>query len=148
VLFSSALYVNLKREAIILVDKIQDSIKSEQRKGFWYVSLASFVLSPLLTNDGVCLLMVEPVLAAFHPPEKMDTEHKLQVKNPSKARANGSMELSSADALYFMLTICSSANIGSALTYTGTSANSFIFDFSNINSPFIPFQATNINVIL
>ena len=32
---------------------------------FWCVSLIAFAASPFITNDGLCLLLVDPVLDAF-----------------------------------------------------------------------------------
>ena len=40
-------------------------IKNNPRKGFWATSFAAFMISPFLTNDGVCLLFVEPILSSF-----------------------------------------------------------------------------------
>jgi Na+/H+ antiporter NhaD/arsenite permease-like protein len=42
-----------------VIARVQDTIRENPEKGFWYVSLAAFVCAPFLTNDGVCLLMVE-----------------------------------------------------------------------------------------
>lgn len=44
---------------------LQAQIKNTPRRGFWLVSLAAFLVSPFLTNDGCCLLFVEVILDAF-----------------------------------------------------------------------------------
>lgn len=41
-----------------LINRLQNEIKSNPERGFWYISFAAFICSPFLTNDGVCLLMV------------------------------------------------------------------------------------------
>jgi Na+/H+ antiporter NhaD/arsenite permease-like protein len=93
---------------------MQDQVQSSPLKGFWLISAAAFFISPFLTNDGVCLLFVELILDAFEATKALS--HKCDGELPSKS--NG-MQLETGDAIYFLLTLACSANIGSSLTYTG-----------------------------
>jgi hypothetical protein len=56
--------VHLK-ETKAVISYLQELIRRQPRRGFWCVSFAAFIVSPFLTNDGVCLLFVEPILNAF-----------------------------------------------------------------------------------
>lgn len=56
--------VNLK-ETVDSTLWLQRKVQSNPRRGFWLVAWTSFFVSPFLTNDGVCLLFVAPILAAF-----------------------------------------------------------------------------------
>ena len=132
------LFVHLK-ETRAVIEYLQNLIKANPRRGFWMVSLAAFAISPFLTNDGVCLLFVEPILNAFDDCiEKEEAEgdgaEPLLVGNtssntntplpPSSAETGKSTpkvesKLELGDCLYFLLTLACSSNIGSALTYTG-----------------------------
>jgi Na+/H+ antiporter NhaD/arsenite permease-like protein len=112
-----------------VINSMQDSIKEYPERGFWYVSLAAFLCAPFLTNDGVCLLMVEPIIRAF---ESTFTGNKVR----------GST-LESGDAIYFLLSLACSSNIGSALTYTGNPQNMIVsMDALSVMSPglFIAYQ--------
>lgn len=84
---------------------VQEQIQSHPIRGFWYVSSAAFIVSPFLTNDGCCLLMVEPILNAFSAENS---------------------QLSKVDSIFFLLTLACSSNIGSALTYTGNPQNMLV----------------------
>lgn len=59
------IFVHLK-EVKKVVKMIQNQIKANPRRGFWLVSIAAFTISPFLTNDGVCLLMVSYLNVSFH----------------------------------------------------------------------------------
>ena len=48
-----------------MILKLQKIIKKDRNSGFWIVSFISFISSPFITNDGLCLLLVTPVLDAF-----------------------------------------------------------------------------------
>jgi di/tricarboxylate transporter len=133
-----------QKETKNVVDYVQDQIKNAPKNGFWLVNTSAFLVSPFLTNDGVCLLFVEPILAAF--------EGVAGLNSSSHGSANGSMNgsgsgkgsgrgdsrhgsnhgeesfdlqdpnafvLERADAIYFLLGLACSSNIGSSLTYTG-----------------------------
>eukprot|EP01038_Epipyxis_sp_PR26KG_P008739 gene8739-11809_t len=53
--------VNVNTERLI-----SNSLKWLQNNlSFWKVSLISFIISPFITNDGLCLILVMPVLDAF-----------------------------------------------------------------------------------
>lgn len=58
------LVVHLK-ESKVATTYIQDLMQRDPKRGFWLVSFAAFIISAFLTNDGVCLLFVEPILKAF-----------------------------------------------------------------------------------
>lgn len=47
---------------------MQNYISYDLDKAFWIVSFVAFIASPFITNDGLCLLLVDPVLDAFLPP--------------------------------------------------------------------------------
>jgi Na+/H+ antiporter NhaD/arsenite permease-like protein len=93
---------------------VQNRIKEDPVKGFWLVSWAAFVTSPFLTNDGVCLLFVEPILNAFDGITDSASRYAEEGRD-----LNGVIELRKTDAFYFLLALACSTNIGSALTYTG-----------------------------
>ena len=100
--------VNQKEtKAIILY--VQEQINVNPKRGFWMVSFAAFITSPFLTNDGICLLFVEPILNAFT---------SVGASNAVSA-VSGSFALEKGDAFYFLISLACSSNIGSALTYTG-----------------------------
>jgi Na+/H+ antiporter NhaD/arsenite permease-like protein len=52
-------------ETKAFIGRVQSLIQTNPRKGFWATSVCVFLVSPFLTNDGVCLLFVEPILSAF-----------------------------------------------------------------------------------
>ena len=127
VLLASIMIVNhivihLKETKKIIV-YLQTLVKENPERGFWMVSLASFVLSPFLTNDGVCLLFVEPILNAFESSIEDDTPNDAEVFTSG---AGGHNKLQKADAVYFLLALACSSNIGSALTYTGNPQNMIV----------------------
>jgi Na+/H+ antiporter NhaD/arsenite permease-like protein len=103
---------------------VQNKIQLDPVHGFWLVSLAAFVVSPFLTNDGVCLLFVEPILNAFEslPPCSLE---------PSAPSSQ--LKLMKSDAIYFLLALACSSNIGSSLTYTGNTTLSHLSNNSNDN---------------
>ena len=85
-----------QQETRKVVERLQNEIRANPRKGFWYVSFAAFVVSPFLTNDGVCLLFVEPILNAFDGLEKTAESHTEHVE----LKALSTKELSSAHLEY------------------------------------------------
>jgi Na+/H+ antiporter NhaD/arsenite permease-like protein len=123
VLLSSIMIINHLvmhvQETKDLIQYMQSLVQTDPIRGLWMLSFAAFLVSPFLTNDGVCLLFVEPILKAFqHAPYEL-SESQLQ-DNIKK------MVLRKADAIYFLLALACSANIGSALTYTGNPQNMII----------------------
>ncbi len=48
-----------------IVAGLQSYIRRDLDRGFWCVAAVAFVASPFITNDGLCLLLVDPVLDAF-----------------------------------------------------------------------------------
>jgi Na+/H+ antiporter NhaD/arsenite permease-like protein len=110
-------------ETIKLVKMIQDTINLKPRTGFWLVGLAAFIMSPFLTNDGVCLLFVAPVMTAFASLPLEEVEDTPEVKANLTFK---NITLKRSDALFFMLNIACSSNIGSALTYIGNPQNMIV----------------------
>lgn len=128
-----------QRETKNVVDYVQNQIKYSPKNGFWLVNTAAFLVSPFLTNDGVCLLFVEPILAAFEGVAGMSSSaHGGSLNGSTKGSANGSQHGGSShgeesfdlqdpnafvlernDAIFFLLGLACSSNIGSAMTYTG-----------------------------
>lgn len=99
---------------------IQNMIQSNPRKGFWITSLFVFLSAPFLTNDGVCLLFVEPIMDAFTGVQADPTQFQ---QTDTKT-----LDLRKSDAFYFLIVLACSSNIGSALTYTGNPQNILIAD--------------------
>ena len=102
---------------------MQLQVQSNPLKGFWLVSAAAFLVAPFLTNDGVCLLFVELILDAFEATKALSNNSIVANACTAEDRENivklKEMPLETGDAIYFLLTLACSANIGSALTYTG-----------------------------
>lgn len=125
------LIVHLK-ETKRVIRQIQALIQENPLKGFWMTSFVALVVSPFLTNDGVCLLFVAPILATFEdlPSHKSGVEDLTTTeegRSDRKKLLDGfNLSLQSSDAVYFMLTLACSANIGSALTYTGNPQNMIV----------------------
>ena len=65
--------VHLK-ETKKIIDYLQGLVKLNPVRGFWMISFAAFIVSPFLTNDGVCLLFVEPILNAFELDHEAEQE--------------------------------------------------------------------------
>lgn len=108
-----------QRETKDLIEHVQEQIKENPRKGFWLVSFATLVTSPFLTNDGVCLLFVEPILNAFQ--HAIETGSSVESVIPTAV-----LTLEKGDAFYFLIALACSSNIGSCLTYTGNPQNMII----------------------
>ena len=74
----------IMRQPVLLsaIRIMQEYIQRDINSGFWLVSLVSFAVSPFIMNDGLCLLLVTPVLDAFcqkdahheYPQQSMDLE--------------------------------------------------------------------------
>lgn len=115
------LVVHLK-ETKDVIDYLQQLVQSDPSRGLWVISFAAFIASPFLTNDGVCLLFVEPILNAFeYAPFAAEI-----VEEPDTDADKAKLVLRKEDALYFLLALACSANIGSALTYTGNPQNMIV----------------------
>jgi Na+/H+ antiporter NhaD/arsenite permease-like protein len=50
-----------------IIERIQYYIQTDVDKGFYLVSIMAFFTSQVIMNDGVCLMLVYPVLDAFIP---------------------------------------------------------------------------------
>lgn len=96
-----------QKESKRVIRYVQTQVRNHPKSGFWLVSFAAFIISPFLTNDGVCLLFVEPILNAF---ESLDDNSRKPMSE---------FHLTKGDSFYFLLALACSSNIGSALTYTG-----------------------------
>ena len=113
--------VHLK-ETKKVITYLQNAVKLNPTKGFWMIAVASFLVSPFLTNDGVCLLFVEPILNAFENNDE-DPGPVLQLEESKESPAE---LLENDDVIYFLLALACSANIGSQLTYTGNPQNMIV----------------------
>jgi hypothetical protein len=110
------------------IGKMQEVIKYDPNMGFWLVSFVSFIVSPFVTNDGLCLLLVNPVLDALVLPKKDD---KAASTSRSESETVSSKEVLNtsnivSNRFYFMLAISSSSNIGSVMTFAGNPQNIII----------------------
>lgn len=114
------LVVHLK-ETKDVIDYMQQLVQSDPNRGLWVISFAAFIASPFLTNDGVCLLFVEPILNAFEYAPFAAELAEEPVSDDAKKKV-----LRKEDAIYFLLALACSANIGSALTYTGNPQNMIV----------------------
>jgi Na+/H+ antiporter NhaD/arsenite permease-like protein len=92
---------------------LQHLIRNDIDKGFYAVSILSFLISPFIMNDGLCLMLVHPVLDSFS----------------RDSRSTATKNYAPTDPFYFMLTIACSANIGSVLTYSGNPQNLIVASF-------------------
>lgn len=115
-----------QKETKSLIDYVQTQVQQNPKKGFWLVSFAAFIVSPFLTNDGVCLLFVEPILNAF---ESLKNDGVVKGKEMDVSET-GYMKLEKGDAFYFLISLACSSNIGSALTYTGNPQNMIVAEDS------------------
>ena len=111
------------KETKQLILYIQKQVHDNPINGMWIVSLSAYLVSPFLTNDGVCLLFVEPILKAFEDAPLELTPLKC---NHNQKNVGQHIRLRKADAMYFLLALACSANIGSALTYTGNPQNMIV----------------------
>lgn len=136
------LVVHLK-ETKQLIAKVQYQVQNNPLNGFWLVSGAAFCIAPFLTNDGVCLLFVELILDAFEAVKALTVSSGLQAPMSAEERAimikSTKMPLETGDAIFFLLTLACSSNIGSALTYTGNPQNMIIAQDANEVLPPIKF---------
>ena len=109
-----------QQECKYLIIKLRNYIQTYPSKGFWVVSFAAYICSPFLTNDGVCLLFVEPLLTVFSVVVQKPAGDAATGTLPATSSSSSPIEvLDSKDAIFFLLTLACSSNIGSALTYTG-----------------------------
>ena len=95
------IFVHLK-ETKKVVEYLQNLIKLNPVRGLWMVSFVALVVSPFLTNDGVCLLFVEPILNAFES-VKNEEENTLVVCDTIKK--DDLKKLERSDAIYFLLAL-------------------------------------------
>lgn len=125
ILLSSIMVINHivvhLKETKDVIDYLQRLVNEDPVRGLWVISLAAFMASPFLTNDGVCLLFVEPILNAFE-----QAPFASELTDGANIHQNGRLVLRKEDALYFLLALACSANIGSALTYTGNPQNMIV----------------------
>jgi Na+/H+ antiporter NhaD/arsenite permease-like protein len=131
-----------QKETKSVEEYVQNQIKYAPKNGFWLVNTAAFVVSPFLTNDGVCLLFVEPILSAFEGISAVSgSSHGSAGGSSHGGSSHGSeigldsgFALEKSDAIYFLLGLACSSNIGSSLTYTGNpQVNIFVLVFPDHN---------------
>jgi Na+/H+ antiporter NhaD/arsenite permease-like protein len=117
------------KETKYCINIMQNQIKRDPVQGFWMVSFVAFIVAPFLTNDGVCLLFVEIILNTFD-------ENVVTQKEENHQKEASKIPLNKRDAIYFLLTLACSSNIGSALTYTGNPQNMIVAqDAVSVMSP-------------
>lgn len=116
-----------QKETLAVVEYVQNQIRDKPKNGFWLVAFSAFLASPFLTNDGVCLLFVEPILNAFTELEDENDESKKKKEEEElDFNADSDFKLEKKDAIYFLLGLACSSNLGSALTYTGNPQNMIV----------------------
>jgi di/tricarboxylate transporter len=101
------------------IERMQWYIQNDVDKAFYIVSIMSFLISQIIMNDGLCLMIVHPVLDAF-------------IKNSRRSFPNTSsnnIDHHIFDPFYFMLNIACSANIGSVMTFAGNPQNLIIAQY-------------------
>lgn len=132
ILLSSIMIINHiiihLRETKNLIEYFQSIIHHNPKYGFWLLSFVAFTISPFLTNDGVCLLFVEPVLHVFEEVKRKGhaSECGDALSKHDETGSRSVKKLCNSDALYFLLALACSTNIGSALTYTGNPQNMIV----------------------
>lgn len=78
----------------------------------WVVAFVSFLIAPMVTNDGLVLLLVDPLLDSFNSEEGEEDEKTVHHRD--------------IDKLHFALVTACSANIGSSLTLVGNPQNMIV----------------------
>lgn len=78
----------------------------------WVVAALSFLAAPLVTNDGLVLLIVDPLLDSFNSEDDEKDEKSAHHRE--------------TDKLHFALVTACSANIGSSLTLVGNPQNMIV----------------------
>jgi Na+/H+ antiporter NhaD/arsenite permease-like protein len=106
------------------VQHMEVIIRKDIDRGFFLVSFISFCASPLILNDGLCLMLVNPVLDSFVPsaPDALNGQDQ-----GNNSRVDN--DIAKIDAFYYMLTIACSANIGSVMTFSGNPQNVIVAQF-------------------
>jgi di/tricarboxylate transporter len=104
----------------------------------YYSLLLSTTLALYTVPQGVCLLFVEPILSAFDGCSDGDEEgaegegegESALLLEAGGAAAKSAKKpaslLDTSDCVYFLMGLACSANIGSALTYTGNPQNMIV----------------------
>jgi di/tricarboxylate transporter len=131
------------------INYMKEVIIEDIDRGFYLVSVISFFASQIIMNDGLCLMLVHPVLDAF---AKKNRNAAVGLQGSSKERRSGNQDeeanqlaasndgeqeefigrgedIGDHEAFYFMLNIACSANIGSVLTFAGNPQNLIIAQF-------------------
>ena len=88
-----------QKETKALILHVQEQINENPKKGFWMVSFAAFITSPFLTNDGICLLFVEPILNAF---TNVGAPQPNAIENVIPSAI---LTLEKGDAFYFLISL-------------------------------------------
>lgn len=108
------------------VQKMQSIIRSDVDRGFYLVSVVSLLASPVILNDGLCLMLVAPVLDAFITSSSTDD---LEEGIDMSVSTHSTPSFASSDPFFFMLTIACSANIGSTTTFAGNPQNIIVAQY-------------------
>jgi Na+/H+ antiporter NhaD/arsenite permease-like protein len=107
------------------VKSMQSIIQADVDRGFYAVSIISFLASPFILNDGLCLMLVHPVLDAFVASATVSSSSPSSTLSPERK----SKSFLRSDAFYYMLTIACSANIGSTMTFSGNPQNLIVAQY-------------------
>jgi Na+/H+ antiporter NhaD/arsenite permease-like protein len=134
ILLSSIMIINYVvihlKEVKKTIQYFQHLIKIDAVKGFWMISIVAFLVSPFLTNDGVCLLFVEPILLCFKDLSTDEDDFEdLETTDEGNNRSTRQVKMSKLekiDTIYFLFALSCSTNIGSTLTYTGNPQNMIV----------------------
>lgn len=105
---------------------LKDLISQDVNKGYYILCTFSFLISPFILNDGLCLMIVQPLLDAFV--NISDSKSTSLIENsPQKKKSKANMpRFAPLDPFYYLIGVVCSANIGSVLTYSGNPQNILI----------------------
>ncbi len=104
-----------------IIERMQWYIRNDVDKAFYIVSALSFFISQVIMNDGLCLMIVHPVLDAFRK------KRRNSINNIVDPKYNPAHHVH--DPFYFMLNIACSSNIGSVMTFAGNPQNLIIAQY-------------------
>lgn len=101
---------------------LKDLIAEDLNKGYYWLCTFSFIISPFILNDGLCLMIVHPLLDAFVNSSIYSESSALQLKSKHILTPT----FAPTDPFYYLIGVVCSANIGSVLTYSGNPQNILI----------------------
>lgn len=130
-------YIIMKQEIVIYgIEFMQEALRYDISLGIWLLSSLAFILSPFVTNDGFCLLIVDPILDSFMMNYQVKShglrQHYFSLFQRLKPLNHHENEISNdldieldhkTNRFFILLSIACSSNIGSVLTYTGAKSH-------------------------